>query len=924
MKILTTITFVAVVLSASAQRPAIDLSGVWQTPLGKCSLPGTTDENRLGDGKHPTDVTSQLTRLYPYAGQLTYERDFVLPAGMAGKRLSLILERTKPSTLWIDGDSIGSIRQLYAPHRYLLPDLAPGTHHIKLRIDNSNSAVPGGVRGSHAWTDATQTNWNGILGRMVIEATDPVYFSDMQIYPDVDKKQVEVKLCVESPKTAVCDIELRVDGQQPATSVKADLSKGSNTISATVPMGSDVKLWNEFHPNLYTMTASLSGDNVADVTSATFGMRDFKTDGTQFVINGDKTFLRGTHDACVFPLTAYCPTDVDEWRRTFRIAKEYGINHYRFHSYTPTEAAFQAADELGVYLHPELPLWGGIDRYSVEQNEFLRHEAFTMLKEFGNHPSFVSMGLGNEISGDTAVMHQWLDDFRAVDSRHLYSMGANNDLGWKGPKIGDDMNITCRVGGGEGTSTHTRTSFSFADADGGGILNTERPNTRRDFSYPVSLCPTPIVSHESAQFQIYPDYTEIPKYTGVLYPYNLEIFRERLRPNGMTPQINDFHMATGLWAVECYKADMETCLRTPGFGGYQLLDIKDYPGQGTALVGILDAFMDSKGLVTPSAFSNWNSEVVPMALTDSLCYSTKDTLVIDLAISNYSEDSYNEPVIWSINNGNGYERKGVVDNVSVKQGDVSTIGRISLPLSEVGQTSKLSLVLTTGRYANSYKLWVYDEAAKLKKSNVMVADTLDGAVAKALAKGRTVILSPRHADIESRSVGGMFTPDYWNYAMFKTISESINKPVSPGTLGMLMDPKHPMFATFPTDGHTDWQWWTIALNSRPLILDPLDKEYFPVIQTVDNVERNHKLGILMEFKVGKGRLLLTTTDLSAIAAHPEGRAYVRALKAYANSADFQPRHSLSTDQLRELLYSSSLSTRDINGVENKTDYRRKD
>ena len=203
----------------------------------------------------------------------------------------------------------------------------------------------------------------------------------------------------------------------------------------------------------------------------------------------------------------------------------------------------------------------------------------------------------------------------------------------------------------------------------------------------------------------------------------------------------------------------------------------------------------------------------------------------------------------------------------------------------------------------------------------MVADTLSKEVEEALLAGRRVLLVPNHKSIENQSIEGLFTPDYWNYAMFKTISENGNKPVSPGTLGMLMDPVHPMFASFPTEGHTNWQWWCIALNSRPLILDPLNKNYFPIIQTVDNVERNHKLGILMEMRVGNGSLLICTTDLNGIGQFPEGRAYADAIRRYVSGNDFNPAFAIDMQQLRNLLYSKT-EERDIQGVQNLTDYNK--
>lgn len=913
---------------SSAQRTVLDLSGTWQSSLGPCKLPGTTDENRLGPGAHRTDVSTQLTRLYPYKGIVSYERDFELGKDMEGMVLSMEFERTKPSTLWIDGELIGSIRQLYAPHIYSLPSsLKAGRHHIRIDIDNRDEAVPAGVHGSHAWSDATQTNWNGILGRMELVAKPRTHIEDMKLYPDVDSKAVRVALKVRAEKAGKFSVSLVSTssddelGPQSRLETKVNLVPGTNELEFTVPMGENVKLWSEFHPNLHRMEARISGRRCSDSISRTFGMRKFSVEGTQFVINGHKTFLRGTHDACVFPLSAYCPTDVEQWRRIFVIAKEYGINHFRFHSYTPTEAAFIAADEEGIYLHTELPLWGTISAETAEQNEFLRHEGFTLLDFLGNHPSFVSLGLGNELWGDNDMMAAWLDEFREADPRHLYSQGSNNDLGWKGPKDGEDFYISCRVGGGEGFSTHSRTSFSFADADEGGILNWNRPGTADDFSNVVALCNTPIVSHENGQFQIYPDYSELPKYTGVLYPYNLEIFRKRLEENGLSGQADAFHKASGKWALECYKADIEYCLRTPGFGGYQLLDIKDYPGQGSALVGILDAFMDSKGLVESEEFRGWNSPVVPMAIFDSYCWNSTDTLRFRLRLCNYSEEVFHEAVTWELGDGRNFTRRGSIEHSGLENGQVKDLAEVSLPLSELRQSTRLKLKLSAGGLANRYNLWVYvDNTEHRGAHSYMLSDTLDASTVKALDAGARVLITPGHSSIERQSVGGLFTPDYWNYAMFKTISENNGKPVSPGTLGMLMDPDHPVFGHFPTDGWSDWQWWSIALNSRPLILNSLDKSYFPIIQTIDNVERNHKLGILMEFKVGKGSVLLSTTDLEAISAYVEGRAYVSALEEYISSDSFNPAAELSLDQLSSLLYSESC-TREIRGVKNITEYR---
>lgn len=890
----------------------ISLAGTWHTELGDCQLPGTTDENHLGSGEHPTNMTSQLTRLWPFEGVVNFTREIDLPRTLAGQLLEVYLERTKGTTLWIDGDSIGSQNHLHAAHVYQLQGLKAGRHEIRIRVDNRNSSVPAEIRGSHAWTDATQTNWNGILGRMEIRSLTKSRILHVDVFPDEESHTVMVSMQVLADHGRKATFRLSCAGKTAAQ--RMVLQEGQNTLKMRLDLGKDAQPWSEFHPVLYTLKAQLDGIGSEEVT---FGLRNFGTEGTQFTINGLRTFLRGTHDGCVFPLTAYCPTDVETWMRLFKTARQYGLNHFRFHSYTPTEAAFVAADSMGIYLQVELPVWGTLNEDSQELNQFLLREADGILRQFGNHPSFMALGIGNELWGDHEMMRGWVERWRQRDNRHLYTFGSNNTLGWQGVHPGEDYMVTCRVGGGEGYSTQTRSSFSFADADQGGLLNNTHPNTRANYSTATRLCPVPIVSHETCQFQVYPDYTEIPKYTGVLYPYNLEVFRSRLEKNHLTDQIEAFHQANGQFVVECDKADIEYCLRTPGFGGYQMLDLKDYPGQGSALCGILDAFAESKGLVEPEKWCQWVSPLVPLALMDKFCWSNDETFVADLCISNFLEEPQEGSLHCTLA-GRELSSDLTFSGVRVPQGGLSETVRFTCPLATIQRPGMYVLTLEFGDYLNEYHVWVYPKTEIVAIHGI--EHRLDAALAS-LAKGETVILQPDSALIAKQSVGGLFTPDYWNYAMFKTISERNHQPVSPGTLGLLMDAQHPLFRGFPTEERSDYQWWPIARFSRPLILDAISDRYRPLIQVIDNVERNHLLGILMEFRVGEGKLLLTTTNLDHISQWPEGEAYKKALLDYSASPYFNPATSLSPEALVSLL-TSAIDECNIQGVENISDYKK--
>ncbi len=951
-------------------RDSLFLDGTWTavTETGvshEVVLPGTADENRLGTRNPDTSCTSGLTRLYPFEGVVTYTKSVRIPRSFSGKRLRLVLERTKPSVLRVDGDSIGSFGHILSPHVYELPRLKPGVHEISLTVDNSQSAVPAEIHSSHAWSESTQTNWNGVIGQMFIEACDSVFISSMKIYPDVAAGNAVVCMKVvsnEDVSGAVVNLSASavscgrglsddISGDAPVAR-KLDLRKGVNEVKVTLDMGDNPLLWSEFHPHLYRFDAVVRTGKFGDSRSVQAGMRDFSVSGTSFTVNGFRTFLRGKHDACVFPLTGYPPMSVGEWWRVFSIAKNYGINHYRFHSWTPPEAAFEAADMEGIYLQVELPLWGEVSRENPGLNAFLLNEAERILEEYGNHPSFVMMSLGNELHGDTSLMREWVERMRSEDGRHLYCFGSNNNLGWNGPQDGEDFFVACRVGWGEGCTAHTRTTFAFVDADKGGILNSMRPATSGNYSKAVAASPIPVISHENCQFQSYPDFSQIGKYTGVLYPYNLEIFRKRLADAGMEGVDRDFGMASGRFAAECFKADLEYAFRTPGFGGFQMLDLQDYPGQGTALVGVLDAFMDNKGSVSPEEFRSFCAPVVLLAEFDGHCLSRSDTLRADLLIANYLEEDFRGPLLWrlyveDVKSPSGMSGGGPLSEVVglfevssgrdfssgqgvlAAQGEVARVGSLSIPVSALAAgladdaAFSMVLELEAGGYSNRYRFWSYPDVScrsgvSSDFGKVEIATVADENLKAMLDAGKRVLLIPNHSSVTGNTVGGMFVPDFWNWSMFKTISENAGKEVSPGTLSIINDAAHPLFSSFPNQGHSDWQWWSIALNSRPLIMDDLDG-YLPLVQVIDNAERSHKLGIVAEFAVGNGSLLVCMTDLDAIADTPEGAAFRASVLHYAASDDFIPSFRLGWDELVRLLYGER-EVVEIRGVENQTIY----
>ena len=803
----------------------MDLSGTWQFALDgqrlvhpdyilteTVQLPGTTDTNKKGDPLIKKDETTHLSRIYSYKGRAWYKRQVAIPADWQGQPVYLFLERTKPTEIYVDAKFVGASNDISTPQVFDLSKwLTPGRHDLAIMVDNGNGVPEQLYANSHAYTEDTQTNWNGIIGR----------------------------------------IEL-LNGLPPAAQI-------------------------EEHPNL----------------------KDFHIEGQHFYANGHLIFLRGKHDACVWPLTGHVPMDVEAWRNYLGECAAYGLNHVRFHSWCPPEAAFVAADELGIILQPELPFWGDFNDKDTVLMQFLHKEGENILRWYGHHPSFRMFALGNELWGSIDKMAEFIEDFRRIAPDKVYTFGSNYYLGYQGVKKGMDYFTTCRVGGEAWGSynTHTRGSFSFADAADGGMINHFHPNTTMNFEEGCALADVPIISHETAQFQTYPDYDEIQKYTGVLYPYNMEVFRSRLEKSGMQDQAKAFHQASGLWSLQLYKQDIEMDLRTPNMAGFQLLDLQDYPGQGSAYVGILDAFMDPKGLCTVREWREWCAPVVPLLVADKFCFTNEEGIHAKVQIANYSGESLKgKKLSWEVSS----DLKG---EIVIPDGEgLIEAGALIISLSRYDKPTQLQLLLNIDgtEYHNTYDLWVYPTKDNLKriKKKVIVTNVLTEDIAGQLEKGKNVLLMP---DSSKLCVGGLFQTDYWNYRMFKTICEGNKKSVSPGTLGILTDPRHPIFRSFPTEMHTNWQWFPVIKNSHPMILDNTGSDYRPIVQVIDNIERNHKLGLVFEFAIGKGKLLVCMADLEKASDCPEGRAFYRSVLEYMTSKDFVPKTHITLDDFHRLM-----------------------
>ena len=828
-----------------------------------------------------------------YAGAAWYQREITVPAAWSQKRVVLTLERPHWETrVWVDGKFAGTSNALGTAHVYDLGVMPTGTHRLTVRVDNRMVIDVG--ENSHSVSDHTQGNWNGIAGRIELAACDIVGIESQRVVTANDGTvRVAVKVRApavpgEKPK-AVVEVRDRVSG--------AVVGRGSADLmgvraEVVLKLSQPPELWSEFNPRLYTVETHLeSAAGVAgQVVATTIGFREIATQGTQFTVNGQKTFFRGTLDCANYPRTGHPPTEVAEWKRIIGIVKAHGLNLIRFHSWCPPEAAFVAADELGFYFHVEASSW---PNHSTSLGDgkpidaWLYEEADRILRDYGNHPSFVLMASGNEPGGKkhVAYLGKWVAHFKASESRVLFTSGA----GW--PEIAENQ-------------WHS-TPKPRIHAWGDGLksrINAKPPETQTDYREFVGKRKVPVVSHEIGQWCVYPNFAEIAKYTGTLKARNFEIFRETLGAHGLAAQAQEFLMASGKLQTLCYKEDIESALRTPGMGGFELLDLHDFPGQGTALVGVLDAFWEEKGYVTPAEYRRFCNATVPLARLARRVFTVGETLEAGIEVAHFGAAPLaNAVVTWRLVADDGaVAAMGKFPSQTIPVDNGTKLGTVSVALPKRVAPARYRLVVGIAGTAieNDWALWVYPAKTETKPvAGVVVTEKLDAAALAALDAGGKVLLTIPPARVRNDSKAKItlgFSSIFWNTAWTR------HQP--PTTLGVLCDPKHPALADFPTEYHSNWQWWYLVSRAGAMILDELPAGTRPIVQVVDDWFTARKLGLVFEAKVRRGRLLVCSVDLNDAAGdNPVVRQFRGSLLSYMASERFAPKETVSEDVIARMV-----------------------
>lgn len=850
----------------------IDLSGQWQVKLDAekqetmpqaypetMMLPGTTSAAGLGM-PNPAKERGCLTDAYRFEGAVWFMRTFTA-GDWTGEQTMLTLERTRKTTVYLDGRPIGHQESLCTPHRYFLPPVHAGEHTLVIRVDNTDYPT----RGGHLTSPDTQSNWNGITGEISLTVAHTL-LTDLTVRPDLRRGCLRVHGHIIGAPDGVAGIVL--PGQMEHL-----LPYRRGVLDGECPLKGNEAFWDEAHPEIHTISIDLDGD----VYETTFGLRDVRTVGRRLLINGRETFLRGKVDNLLYPKTGYTPTDVASWMTILGIAKEYGINHYRYHTACPPDAAFTAADLLGVYMAPELPFWGtvaeeGEEGYDERERDFLFQEGFRILREYGHHPSFLWLSLGNELWGSKDVLNRMMRAYREADDTKLYSSGANNYQFV--PDVLDEENVF--VGVRLGRERLIRGSYAMCDAPQG-IVQTTAPESVSNYDASIvpetlgqsgeagkvqiqygtgvkevdaqsadALIPdVPVISHEVGQYVFYPDFSEISRYTGPLKPRNIEAMRENLERAGLYGEHEAFFRQTGHLAVDCYKREIETLLRSREVSGFQLLDLQDYTGQGTALVGVLNAMMENKGLISAEEWREFCAGTVVLGEFASFTGMMGEDIRFDVQISECDPEKQHTCIRCTLMDG---ERELYACDVTpgARQGRLTDAVSVTFPAecyrdAMQERITGLTVVLTLADGTrNHYPIWLIPPVdiritrEGIEKDGRMVAFVS----AAEKTDGAAIVVPSAEGQLPAE-----YCTDFWCYPMFRSISESMGKPVPVGTMGLSIDTASPLLKRFAQEDYTTPAWYAILQTAH---VQRLPADIHPAVQMIDNTERCARLGILYQ------------------------------------------------------------------------------
>ena len=901
-------------------RPTIDLTGPWQfrmdpEDVGRTEkwfadgvnfdrqvvVPGAWNAQGIGSTAKADASTAVFglrgtgndadTLFHAFPGPGWYRRTVTIPAAWQGKSIQINFGGVhRYADVWVNGEHVGSHISYLTPFSFDITKWAqPGkAATLTIRVDARQNKQVDSLMGCFDTVDFVYANWGGIYRTITLEATPPVRIDDVFVLPRLadETADVQVTLAGSEGSTATLEVAVDIRGKDGtlAAQAKGTLAAGQASIPAKI---AGVKPWSPRDPYLYTAQVTLLKDSRSlDRKTVRFGMREFKVEGTQFLLNGKPFFVRGYGDDCIYPNTICPPADRDFHRRRLQTAKDYGFNYVRHHSWCPPEEYFDAADELGLLIQPEFAIAYSADLAKTPPTKQLyRDEWRAMIRAHRNHPSIGVWCMGNELYNSFDMAPEMYEMAKRIDPSRLVIDSDGCNLNHQGRSTLDFCVVQFSESG----------SFGYQDG-----------------KYSRGQAIKPIIAHEMGYFVTLPDLGQKDLFRDGLRPYWLYQAEEVAKKKGLLAEYPRWVECSNRLQGLCLKTNYEAVRRSTLMSGYSQWLFMDYPN---CAEGIVDMFYRPKAL-TPEDARKFNAPTVLLMDCPRRNYFFGEKAKVTLLASRYEDAPSDHATLrWELRAGNDVLGSGSKDGLKVVSTGLQELASADIEIPPRAAAEKLTLAVTltdeNGSCVNDWNFWafprdpfkeqsrklcyrgiagfetVYPWAKELKAAPVaadcelLVTSECDEATRAYLEQGGRVLLLNPERLFKTEKVSG-FRAAGWDPRL------------SGGHVGTAAQSGHPAIRNMPCDGWCDLAFYPLIMGAKFAVLDDLAVHIDPIVRSIDVPQRLSNRAFLFEARVGKGRLLVSGLNFAAaLSGGDPAAAYLRdQLVRYGLSDAFAPKAEL--------------------------------
>jgi beta-galactosidase len=894
-------------------RSILDLDGTWSFRLDPQNLgepeawfapsisfaspiqvPGAWDAQGFGE------ETEKLQ--HNYVGKGWYRRHVTIPGQWRGSQVFVCFGGVyRSAKVWVDGKFVGQHLGYVSDFEFdVTPFVEAGQEsEVVVLVDSEQRWSEDALQGCMDIIDHFFTSWGGIWSHVRLEARSQAWLQDVFIAPRTAPGGCVVSAAIRGDTKRAASIQVLLkDAEGVVVASKAQAVAPGEAVSMDIDLA-DARFWTPESPYLYTAQLVLLDEAGAalDQVESRFGVRSIEIRGTDFFVNGVKYYLAGYGDDCVYPDTIAPPADKAFYVDRLRVAKSYGFNYVRHHSHFVSPEYYEACDEVGMFVSPELPI--GYPRFYDRAHglalELYRTEWTAAIKRYRNHPSIFDWCMSNEL---------WEGMPRVGDDLYRIAKGLDSTR----PVI--DSDGLFQSGFADGTKDRPTLDFLTVMFD---ILTTPLDNPEK-FKTGIPL--KPMISHETGNYVHFPRLDEIELFQTTFKPFWLTDARERVTRAGLIEETPAWSAVSQQLYVQSHKMNIEALRKNPHISGYHWWLLQPwYCGSN----GLLDAHRRPIG-VTPDAIRRFNGPVVLLQDGMEQTYRSGEALHVTIQLSNYSGAAIDNGRVACrlLRDGQVIDTR-VLSPGAVPNGSIAALGAVqfNLPAVSTPQQVTMEAVLESEdvRQSNDWTAWIYPAAlpetdlkatvyaspdvmgllakrapqpmpdgATLPSPAVYVARQLSGALLKAAEAGSCVVLL---------SPAGLFATDCTTYkpAWWLGVFDGDSNA---GTY--VYD--NPVTRGLTPGGWCDASWFHLLQGAQTMLLDDLPQQPEVLIRALNSHGAPHPFSRYVDFeyiwrnksllaqaKVGKGALIVSglNFDVAARNGGPEAAYVLDRLIAHAKT-----------------------------------------